>query len=225
MYNVIQRFAALFFLILLLPVFVAIAIALLIFSGYPVLFTQWRSGINKNPFLLYKFRTMQNNAEEKKKKYKHLNEAEGPVFKIRNDPRYTKVGRLLSHSGLDELPQIFNVVKGDMAFVGPRPLPTHEATQVPEKYQKRFSVLPGITSPWIIMGAHHLGFDQWMKLDVEYVQNKSVLNDATIIFKTIALLSLNMTKLFKNKPEKYNRYTNIKNKKNALKQRVRRKKK
>lgn len=153
-----------------------------------VFFYQKRVGKDKKIFTLYKIRTMVNNAELLKEKYQQLNEANGPVFKIRDDPRYTKIGKFLAHTGLDELPQLINVIKGEMAFVGPRPLPVDEASKVPKKYEKRFSVLPGITSLWIVKGAHKLSFREWMELDLEYVRNKSVWLDMKISLLTVLLI-------------------------------------
>lgn len=152
------------------------------------IFKQKRMGKDKKIFTLYKIRTMIDNAEVLKEKYLYLNEADGPVFKIRNDPRYTKIGKFLAHTGLDELPQLINIMKGDMAFVGPRPLPIDEAVRIPKKYQERFSVLPGITSLWVIKGAHKLSFKQWMESDLEYVRNKSILLDLKISLLTIWLI-------------------------------------
>ena len=127
-------------------------------------------------------------AEDLRSKIYHLNEADSPVFKIKNDPRYTKFGRFLAHSGLDELPQLINIVKGEMVFVGPRPLPIEEAKKVPKKYYTRFSVLPGLSSLWVIKGTDHSDFDRWMKLDLEYVKDKSFWYDSKITIKTIWLL-------------------------------------
>ncbi len=157
-------------------------------SPGPFLFIQKRMGKNKKIFSIYKIRTMQIDAERQKNKYRNLNEADGPVFKIRNDPRYTKVGKFLSHTGLDELPQLINIIKGDMLFVGPRPLPVDEAKNVPPNYQKRFTVLPGITSPWVVQGSHNLSFDDWMESDLWYVENRSWRVDIEIAYQTIKLL-------------------------------------
>ena len=131
---------------------------------------------------------MVDNAETLQHKYQKLNEADGPAFKIRNDPRYTKIGKILTRTAIDELPQLINITKGEMAFVGPRPLPVAEARQVPIKYGLRFKVLPGLTSPWVIKGGHELKFDQWMKLDCEYVKTKNPLLDIYIILQTVVLL-------------------------------------
>ncbi len=145
-------------------------------------------GKNMKPFWIYKIRTMVVDAEKLKIKIKNLNEVDGPVFKIYNDPRYTKIGKFLSHTGLDELPQIINVIKGEMALVGPRPLPVAEARQIPKKYQARFSVLPGITSPWVLQGAHEVSFKEWMESDLDYIKNKSFWQDVSIFIKSFLLV-------------------------------------
>ena len=132
---------------------------------------------------------MVENAEQLKQKYIKLNEADGPVFKIRNDPRHTKVGRFINRFALDELPQFWNVICGEMALVGPRPLPIAEAKKVPERYRERFSTLPGMTSSWIIKGGHRLTFEKWMELDMEYVRKKSLWYDTKILFSTLVLIA------------------------------------
>lgn len=128
-------------------------------------------------------------AEHDKTRLTGFNEADGPVFKIRNDPRYTKVGRFLSHSGLDELPQIINVIKGEMVFVGPRPLPIDEGVKIPIKYRKkRESVRPGIISPWVFDGYHNLSFKEWMKSDMGYINDKSKGKDCFLFLKGVMKL-------------------------------------
>lgn len=145
-------------------------------------------GKNEEPFTFYKIRTMVKNAQDIKFRYKHLNEVEEPVFKIKNDPRHTSVGRFLSHTGLDELPQLVNVLRGEMSLVGPRPLPVAEAKRIPKQYGKRFSVLPGMTSSWVIKGSHKLGFKKWMELDLQDVKSKSFKHDLQIIVFTVLLM-------------------------------------
>jgi len=157
-------------------------------KNYTIFFKQKRLGKDRKPFFIYKFRTMVENAEDLRSRIYHLNEADEPVFKIRNDPRYTKIGRFLARSGLDEIPQLINILKGEMALVGPRPLPVMEANKVPKKYNKRFSVLPGITSLWVVRGADHSSFNQWMEDDIEYIKNKSFWYDLKIIILTIWML-------------------------------------
>jgi len=180
----IQRLLALVILILVLPFFSLLWFLIKLEDGGPLFFKQERMGKGKKPFIMHKIRTMVVGAEKLKKKYLHLNEADGPVFKIRNDPRYTKIGKVLTRTGLDELPQLINVVRGEMALVGPRPLPWEEAIKVPKRYQKRFSVFPGITSSWVVKGSHELSFDEWMNLDLEYVKRRSSFFDAQIFFLT-----------------------------------------
>lgn len=182
------RLLALILTLLLAPCFLLFYILVKITSKGPFLFIQKRAGKDKKPFFMYKIRTMIDNAEKLKMNYRTLNEADGPVFKIRNDPRYTRVGKWLSHTGLDELPQLINVIRGEMAFVGPRPLPLSEADKIPKKYSIRFSIAPGITSPWVIKGAHKLSFQQWMTLDCEYVKNRSYKQDLVIAGKTVIVI-------------------------------------
>lgn len=112
-------------------------------------------------------------AHTKQKKYVHLNEADGPVFKIRNDPRFTKIGRFISHIGLDELPQLINVLMGEMALIGPRPLPVDEEKKLKPWMKKREDILPGIISPWVLDGYHARSFKEWMRSDCEYAKTKS----------------------------------------------------
>lgn len=131
---------------------------------------------------------MIDNASGLQSQIANLNEADGPVFKIYNDPRYTPFGEWLSHTGLDELPQLMNIFRGEMDFVGPRPLPIDETKQIPNKYITRFSVLPGITSSWVIKGSHKLTFEEWMELDLHYINSKSITNDLIIAVQTISLM-------------------------------------
>lgn len=187
--RLLEKILAILILFLSLPLIFIVWLSIKIEDGGVVFFKQKRWGKEKRPFTLLKFRTMLEGAERLKEKYSHLNEAGGPVFKIRNDPRYTKVGRWLAHTGLDELPQLINVIKGEMAIVGPRPLPVDEAKEVPKKYEARFSVLPGITSLWVVKGAHKLSFDEWMELDLEYIENRSLWQDLSIMFLTARLMA------------------------------------
>ncbi len=185
----IQRVLALFLFILLLPFFGILGIILKVQNGGPLIFKQKRMGKDEKPFVMYKIRTMVVGAEKLKKRYLDLNEADGPVFKIKKDPRFTKVGKILARTAIDEFPQLINVIKGEMAIVGPRPLPWEEAKRVPKRYKKRFSVLPGITSSWIVKGSHKLTFKKWMELDLDYVNNRAVFQDLSIIIVTAILMS------------------------------------
>lgn len=171
------------------PFFLFISILIKLDSKGPMIFKQKRVGKNGKIFIIYKFRTMVKEAEKLKEKYRHLNEADGPVFKIKNDPRFTKFGKLLARSGLDELPQLINVLRGEMSVVGPRPLPKDEAQKINHKIRKiRESVLPGITSIWIVNGKHKLGFDRWMKSDQDYVENVNFCRDLSVMAKTVHVI-------------------------------------
>lgn len=184
----LQRVLALLIFIASLPLFGLIWLAIKLDDDGSFFFKQKRMGKGKKSFVMFKFRTMVKGAGKLKVRYKHLNEAGGPTFKIYNDPRYTHVGRFLAHTGLDELPQLINVIKGEMVLVGPRPLPWDEAIEVPKKYHKRFSVLPGITSPWVVQGSHNLSFKEWMKLDLEYAKKKTFWFDIQTLFLTAWLI-------------------------------------
>jgi lipopolysaccharide/colanic/teichoic acid biosynthesis glycosyltransferase len=190
------------------PLFIIISLIIKLTSKGPVFFKQPRIGKKGKVFTIYKFRTMVNNAEKLQDQYQQLNEADGPVFKIKKDPRFTnKFTRLLAKTGLDELPNIFNVLLNQMSWVGPRPLPIKEAKQINKETRIiRQSVLPGITSLWIVKGAHNLDFKEWMKLDIDYTKKINLLTDLKILVKT-SLLSLKIIfvsfkKLFQNLAKK-----------------------
>jgi len=173
-------------LILLFPLLLAVAGLIRLRSPGPIFFVQERMGLNKRRFKLYKFRTMVVNAEEKIGALEHLNEVAGPAFKLRNDPRITPLGRVLRKTSLDELPQLFNVLKGDMSLVGPRPLPVRDYEGFNTTWhRRRFSVKPGITCLWQVMGRSSIPFERWMELDMQYIDQWSLLLDLQIILKTI----------------------------------------
>lgn len=173
-------------LVMLAPALVAIGLIVKLTSKGPVLFLQERVGLNKRRFCMYKFRTMVQNAESLLPQLEALNEATGPVFKIRNDPRITTVGRFLRRTSLDELPQFLNVLRGDMSLVGPRPLPLRDYEGFTEDWQRRrFSVRPGITCLWQVTGRSNIGFDQWMELDLKYLDEWSIWLDMKILAQTI----------------------------------------
>jgi exopolysaccharide biosynthesis polyprenyl glycosylphosphotransferase len=173
-------------LIALSPVLAVVALLVKLTSEGPVLFKQERIGRNKRRFFIYKFRTMVPNAERLMSQVESLNEAQGPVFKIKNDPRITPLGRFLRRTSLDELPQLFNVVKGDMSLVGPRPLPVRDYEGFSEDWQRRrFSVRPGITCLWQVHGRSNIGFEHWMKLDLQYLDEWSIWLDMKILAQTI----------------------------------------
>ncbi len=182
---VLDKVGAICGLLLALPILVATALAIKIDSKGPVFFRQTRSGLNGKPFKLYKFRTMCANAEAQKAKLETLNEMSGPVFKVKNDPRVTKVGRFLRKTSLDELPQFLNVLNGDMSLVGPRPpLPKEVAEYEPWQHRK-LSVKPGVTCTWQVSGRNNIDFDDWMRLDLDYIDNWSLWEDTKILAKTI----------------------------------------
>jgi exopolysaccharide biosynthesis polyprenyl glycosylphosphotransferase len=170
----------------ILPTLAIIALAIKLDSPGPVLFIQQRVGLRKHLFPMYKFRSMHENAEEMLKDIEHLNEAEGPIFKMTNDPRVTRVGKFIRKTSLDELPQLINVLKGDMSLVGPRPMSIRDVDLFEKGIQrKRFSVKPGITCIWQISGRSDLPFDKWLELDLQYIDNWSFWLDLKILFKTI----------------------------------------
>jgi exopolysaccharide biosynthesis polyprenyl glycosylphosphotransferase len=168
------------------PLMALIAIAIKTTSEGPALFKQQRVGLGKRRFTIFKFRTMQSNAESMIHSLEHLSETQGPTFKLKNDPRITTIGKFLRKTSLDELPQLFNVFIGDMSLVGPRPLPLRDYEGFSYDWQrKRFSVKPGITCLWQVKGRSLIGFDEWMKLDVHYINNWSVWLDLKILVQTI----------------------------------------
>jgi lipopolysaccharide/colanic/teichoic acid biosynthesis glycosyltransferase len=151
-----------------------------------VLFTQERYGYNKRRFRMYKLRTMVVDAEARQAGLEAMNEASGPVFKIRSDPRQTPVGRVLRRWSIDELPQLYNVLRGDMSLVGPRPLPIRDVSRFAEPaLMRRFSVRPGITCLWQISGRSELTFDDWVKLDLRYIDGWSLMLDVRILLRTL----------------------------------------
>jgi len=172
-------------LILLIPVIPAIAIMIKLDTTGSVFFKQERVGRSGRVFKFYKFRSMVRGAEARKAEVEKLNEQVGPIFKIRSDPRVTSVGSFLRRSSLDEIPQIFNVLKGDMSLVGPRPHMPAEVAQYADWHHQRLEVKPGITCLWQISGRSHINFNDWMKLDIEYLQKRGWLTDLKILVKTI----------------------------------------
>jgi exopolysaccharide biosynthesis polyprenyl glycosylphosphotransferase len=172
--------------ILFSPVLLVVAILIKILSPGPVFFVQKRLGLNKRHFKVYKFRTMVADAEQRIGEIEHLNEVSGPVFKIKHDPRVTPFGRLLRKTSIDELPQLFNVLKGNMSLVGPRPLPIRDYKGFSEDWQRRrFSVKPGLTCLWQVRGRSSIPFDKWMELDLQYIDKWSLRLDFQILLLTI----------------------------------------
>lgn len=171
---------------LLFPILVIIPVVIKLGSPGPIFFSQERIGLNKRKFRLLKFRTMVANAEEVQKTLEHLNELDGPAFKIKNDPRITPIGKFLRRTSLDELPQLYNVLKGDMSLVGPRPLPLRDYAGFNQDWhRRRFSVRPGITCLWQVSGRSTTTFDKWMELDMTYISQWSLWLDLKILAATV----------------------------------------
>ena len=184
--RVLDFTVSLILLALLAPVFLVTAILIKLTSPGPVFFRQKRVGLSKRRFAIYKFRTMVTDAEKKQAEIEHLNEVSGPVFKIKNDPRITPVGRFLRKTSIDELPQLFNVLRGEMSLVGPRPLPVRDYEGFDQDWQRRrFIVRPGITCLWQINGRSSISFERWMELDLEYVDKWSLWLDLKILIRTV----------------------------------------
>ena len=170
--------------------FTLIALLIKWTSPGPVFFRQQRSGINGRPFTLYKFRTMVTNAEQLKHELAAMNEMTGPVFKVSNDPRVTRIGKFLRKFSLDELPQLFNILRGEMSLVGPRPLPVDEVKRFYDlAHRRRLSVKPGLTCLWQISGRNKItDFKEWVRLDLEYIDNWSLWLDLKILFRTVPVV-------------------------------------
>ena len=190
-YRFFKRFfdiilSALGLIILAIP-FLILSIVIFIDSpGASPLYTQVRVGKDGRTFKFYKFRSMVPNAEKKLEELLHKNEMEGPVFKIKDDPRITRVGRFIRRSSIDELPQLFNVLKGDMSLVGPRPPLMREVSQYNDEQMMRVSIKPGITCYWQIQPKRNsLSFDEWFELDMKYIKERSFFTDVKILFKTV----------------------------------------
>jgi len=167
------------------PLLLLVAVIIKISSPGPVFFVQERIGLNKRRFSMYKFRTMVPDAEKRIKDIEELNEASGPVFKIKKDPRITPIGRVLRKTSIDELPQLLNVLTGDMSLVGPRALPVRDYEGFRhDSHRRRFSVRPGITCTWQVAGRNNIPFERWMELDLQYIDQWSLWLDVTILFRT-----------------------------------------
>jgi len=175
-------------LLILSPVFLIVAIWIKMTSKGPAIFAQERVGLNGRPFKIYKFRSMVVNAEELKERLAHLNEMSGPVFKITNDPRVTAVGKFIRKTSIDELPQLFNVFRGNMSLVGPRPPIPQEVNLYDSKHRKRLAVRPGITCIWQVSGRNEVDFEEWMEMDADYVDRWSLWLDFEILARTVPVV-------------------------------------
>ncbi|MFT5234567.1 MAG: exopolysaccharide biosynthesis polyprenyl glycosylphosphotransferase [Candidatus Krumholzibacteriia bacterium] len=191
--NAINRFfkrlfdvmASSFGLFLILPLFPFIFLLIRLESRGPIFFKQSRVGYRGRMFDCYKFRSMAIDAEDRKEEFSHLNEATGAAFKIKDDPRITGVGRFLRRSSLDEFPQLYNVLLGEMSIVGPRPQIPSEVADYSASHATRLLVKPGLTCLWQVSGRSHLEFEEWMKLDYEYVERAGLWFDIQILLKTL----------------------------------------
>lgn len=171
--------------VLLIPIFPIIAVMIKLDSPGPVFYKQQRVGKGGKLFNFYKFRSMVRDADAERDRVKELNEQDGPIFKIKADPRITAVGSFLRRSSLDEIPQIINVLIGNMSVVGPRPPLPSEVAGYQSWHRRRLEVKPGITCLWQISGRSHIGFNEWMRLDLEYLKNRSFRTDLLIFLKTL----------------------------------------
>ncbi|EEH96849.1 sugar transferase [Clostridium tertium] len=186
--RIIDIIGSLIGLILLSPILIIVGILIKFESKGPIVFTQKRVGKDGKEFDMYKLRSMVVNAEEIKEKLKEQNEMSGPMFKMKDDPRITKVGKFIRKTSIDELPQLVNILKGDMSLVGPRPSLPNEVKEFETWMLKRLNVKPGLTCYWQVMGRNNIDFEDWMKLDVKYVNERSFWLDIKLIFKTVFVL-------------------------------------
>lgn len=170
--------------IILSPLFIAVAIAVKS-DGGKAIYKQIRIGKNGNPFYMYKFRSMCPEAESMQEELMKYNEMDGPVFKIKNDPRITKVGKFIRKYSIDELPQLINIIKGDMSIVGPRPPLPREVEQYDEYHKQRLLVTPGLTCFWQAYGRNELSFEDWIDMDMKYIKRRSASQDISLIVRTV----------------------------------------
>jgi len=190
--SLIDRVGALLAIIVSSPVLMITAVAIKLTSPGPIIFRQQRAGLHGRAFTMLKFRSMSENAEQLRHELERINEMKGPVFKVSHDPRVTRLGRFLRKTSLDELPQLFNVLRGEMSLVGPRPLPTYEVNKFDKtSYRRRLSMKPGITCLWQIRGRNRVvSFDEWVAMDLEYIDNWSLALDLWILVRTIPAVLL-----------------------------------
>lgn len=186
--RVMDILCSLIGLIILTPLFLIVGILIRLESKGSIIFSQERIGKDGNVFKMYKFRSMVVNAEELKDKLCHKNEMSGPMFKMKDDPRVTKIGKFIRKTSIDELPQLFNVLKGDMSLVGPRPSLPKEVEKFDNWMMTRLEVKPGLTCYWQVSGRNDIDFEDWMKLDIKYVRERNTLVDIKLIFKTFFVL-------------------------------------
>lgn len=176
-------------IILLSPLLIIVALAIKIEDPKgSIFFSQQRCGKDNKLFPMYKFRSMVSNAEELLEELMEHNEMDGPVFKIKDDPRITRVGKFIRKTSIDELPQLFNIFMGHMSIVGPRPAIPHEVAEYSHYHKQRLLVKPGLTCIWQVSGRNSIGFDEWMDMDLEYIEKRNLWMDIKLIFKTVGVL-------------------------------------
>lgn len=176
-------------IILLSPLLIIVALAIKIEDPKgSIFFSQQRCGKDNKLFPMYKFRSMVSNAEELLEELMEHNEMDGPVFKIKDDPRITRVGKFIRKTSIDELPQLFNILRGDMSIVGPRPAIPHEVAEYSDYHKQRLLVKPGLTCIWQVSGRNSIGFEEWMDMDLEYIEKRNLWMDIKLIFKTVGVL-------------------------------------
>ena len=171
-------------LVVFSPLLLGVSLVLLVAQGRPLFYVQARGGQAGRPFRAFKFRTMERDAHVRRREIEHLNERVGPVFKVADDPRITPIGRWLRKTSIDELPQLLNVVRGEMSLVGPRPQPVEEIEAYDFWHRRRLSMKPGITGLWQVRARNDPSFEQWMALDLEYIDHWSLWLDVMILFQT-----------------------------------------
>jgi lipopolysaccharide/colanic/teichoic acid biosynthesis glycosyltransferase len=186
--RIIDILGSIFGIIIFSPVFIFLYFAIKLESKGPVFFSQQRVGKNGQLFYMYKFRSMVVNAEEQLKHLKDKNEMSGPMFKIKDDPRITKIGKFIRKTSIDELPQLFNIIKGEMSFVGPRPNLPREVEQFSDRHKIKLLAKPGLTCYWQVMGRNNIDFEEWMELDIQYLKDRNTWIDVKLIFKTFLVL-------------------------------------
>ena len=177
-------------LMMLAPLMAVISLGIKLTSKGPIIFKQRRAGLGGQPFYIYKYRTMIVDAEAQKAALRKFSEQDGPAFKLTNDPRITRIGKLLRETSLDELPQLWNVLKGDMSLVGPRPLPMDESAACDRWQRRRLDVTPGLTCIWQVKGRSRVTFAEWMRMDVNYIRRRTLLHDVKILAETIPAVLL-----------------------------------
>jgi len=186
----IDIIGSVFGIVIATPIVLTAGLAIKMTSRGPVFFRQVRTGQHGRPFTMYKLRTMVVNAEEMKSKLLERNERDGPAFKMQNDPRVTRLGHFLRKTGIDEIPQLWNVLKGDMSIVGPRPLPCHEDRACKHWHRKRLDTKPGLTCIWQISKSRDVSFEEWMRMDLRYAEQRTIRQDIGLMFKTIGAVLL-----------------------------------